>query len=108
MGGLYTYKWQQARVVYLREHPLCVHCKAIGHLKAAICVDHIKPHRGDEVAFWDEKNWQPLCKVCHDTKTATEDGGLGNRRMSATDARKPRVGCSVSGMPVDLKHFWNR
>lgn len=24
--------------------------------------------------FWDEANWQPLCKPCHDQKTAREDG----------------------------------
>lgn len=40
-------------------------------------VDHIKPHRGDKVLFWDSANWQPLCKECHDRKTATEDGGFG-------------------------------
>ncbi|WP_304879789.1 HNH endonuclease [uncultured Parasutterella sp.] len=28
--------------------------------------------------FWDESNWQALCKRCHDRKTAAEDGGFGN------------------------------
>ena len=36
-------------------------------------VDHIVPHRGDQALFWDEQNWQPLCKSCHDKKTG---GGL--------------------------------
>nr|WP_292832122.1 HNH endonuclease signature motif containing protein [Mesorhizobium sp.] len=27
--------------------------------------------------FWDRSNWQPLCKPCHDRKTATSDGGFG-------------------------------
>ena len=36
-------------------------------------VDHIRPHRGDPVLFWDEKNWQSLCKSCHDKKTWNED-----------------------------------
>ena len=40
-------------------------------------VDHIIPHKGDKVLFWDRSNWQPLCKTCHDTKTAREDGGFG-------------------------------
>lgn len=39
----------------------------------ATVVDHIKPHRGDKALFWDEHNWQPLCKKCHDTKTGKED-----------------------------------
>jgi 5-methylcytosine-specific restriction protein A len=38
----------------------------------ATVVDHIVPHRGDPVLFWDEANWQGLCKLCHDAKTARE------------------------------------
>lgn len=40
----------------------------------ATVVDHIIPHRGDlsSAAFWDETNWQPLCKRHHDRKTARE------------------------------------
>ena len=45
----------------------------------ATVVDHIIPHKGDMDIFWDEDNWQPLCKRCHDQKTATENGGFGNR-----------------------------
>ena len=35
----------------------------------ATVVDHVIPHRGNKQLFWDEKNWQPLCKSCHDLKT---------------------------------------
>ena len=48
-------------------------------LKGRSCSDsnpwssHIRPHRGDPVLFWDEKNWQSLCKPCHDKKTWNED-----------------------------------
>nr|WP_246414712.1 HNH endonuclease signature motif containing protein [Yoonia ponticola] len=31
----------------------------------ATTVDHIKPHRGDKVLFWDKNNWQSLCTSCH-------------------------------------------
>lgn len=41
-------------------------------MKATV-VDHIVPHRGDDRLFWDEENWQALCKNCHDSKTMTED-----------------------------------
>jgi 5-methylcytosine-specific restriction protein A len=44
-----------------------------GRLVKATVVDHIVPHRGDVKLFWDENNWQSLCKSCHDHKTMTED-----------------------------------
>jgi 5-methylcytosine-specific restriction protein A len=44
---------------------------------AATVVDHIKPHKGDKLLFWQRANWQPLWKPCHGVKTATEDGGFG-------------------------------
>ena len=56
-----------------KTHPLCVKCQSEGKLVPATVVDHIVPHRGDPHLFWDEGNWQPLCKSCHDTKTMTED-----------------------------------
>ncbi len=36
-------------------------------------VDHIKPHNGDLALFWDESNWQSLCKACHSRKTMGEN-----------------------------------
>jgi 5-methylcytosine-specific restriction protein A len=52
------------------DNPLCVDCKTADLLTAANVVDHIVPHRGDMNLFWSEDNWQPLCKRCHDLKTA--------------------------------------
>lgn len=89
----YDSKWQRSARAYLRKHPLCVHCLEKGIVEAAQVVDHIKPHgltealrSGDPEAihaarllFWDSDNWQALSKVCHDRKTATEDGGFGNQ-----------------------------
>ncbi len=67
----YDARWRNARGLYLRQHPLCVECKKNGRLTPATVVDHIVPHRGDKALFWDEKNWQPLCKNCHDRKTGS-------------------------------------
>lgn len=70
----YDRRWQKYRRWFLAGHPLCARCGAI-----ATVVDHIKPHKGDKQLFWDENNHQPLCKICHDRKTALEDGAFGNR-----------------------------
>jgi 5-methylcytosine-specific restriction endonuclease McrA len=73
-------------------------------------VDHVKPHRlgealasGDEATieaaralFWDRKNWQGLCKLCHDSvKQAQEKSGMVR-------------GCGLDGVPIDGNHHWNR
>lgn len=69
----YDSRWRKARNRFLKVNPLCVKCKDQGKLIKATVVDHIIPHRGDQKLFWDESNWQALCKSCHDTKTMTED-----------------------------------
>ena len=74
----YTRAWSRAAKAFLAENPLCVRCVEAGFLVAAVVVDHIDPHKGDQAKFWDGANWQSLCKSCHDAKTATEDGGFGN------------------------------
>ena len=56
---------------FLRRNPLCVECLKRGRIAPATVVDHIVPHRGDEKLFWDERNWQALCKACHDRKTGS-------------------------------------
>lgn len=69
----YNRRWQKARKSYLEAHPLCVMCAKQGKYVRATVVDHIIPHRGDQKLFWDQNNWQSLCKSCHDKKTLTED-----------------------------------
>ena len=67
----YDARWRKARALFLKQHPLCAECGKAGRLTPATVVDHIIPHRGDKALFWDEKNWQPLCKRCHDKKTGS-------------------------------------
>lgn len=76
-----TSRWKKLRKQFLQEHPLCVECKFKGAIKAAIVVDHIEAHKGDEGLFWNQSNWQPLCKECHDRKTAKEDGRFGKKNI---------------------------
>ncbi|MCX6383161.1 MAG: HNH endonuclease signature motif containing protein [Actinobacteria bacterium] len=65
----YNSRWHKARLMYLRSNPLCVMCLEQGYTVSATIVDHIEPHRGEYEKFWDEDNWQSLCKTHHDRKT---------------------------------------
>jgi len=80
--GMYGGRWQKARNIFLANNPFCAECSKDGATQLASVVDHIEPHRGNFKLFWDESNWQPLCKSCHDRKTATEDGGFGNKKVN--------------------------
>ena len=66
----YDRRWRKARLLYLAKHPYCelkLKCKGA----AATEIDHIEPHKGDAILFWDTENWQAACKPCHSTKTAS-------------------------------------
>lgn len=64
----YNYRWQKASKAHLRANPLCVECLRDGITKAAECVDHTIPHKGDYKLFWDRSNWQSLCIPCNSRK----------------------------------------
>lgn len=90
----YNSRWAKARKSYLLSNPLCVMCKQDGRLTAATVVDHITPHKGDQVLFWDKGNWQALCKLHHDSyKQRLELNGQAG-------------GCDENGMPTDPAHHW--
>lgn len=71
--------WQRARRGYLLSYPLCVMCTAEVRITAAEVVDHIQPHRGDQQLFWDQSNWQSLCKAHHDSDKARQEHGTRER-----------------------------
>jgi 5-methylcytosine-specific restriction protein A len=76
----YNARWRAARKRFLLDHPLCVECRRAGQITAATVVDHIVPHKGNISLFWDTHNWEAICKHHHDQKTASQDGGFGNKR----------------------------
>ena len=89
---LYGYRWQQSSKLFLKQHPLCRFCDEQGIATPATIVDHRVPHKGDLKLFWDQTNWQPLCKTHHDsTKQAQERRGYAQ-------------GCDADGWPTDLNH----
>lgn len=62
-----TARWTKGRAWFLRQNPLCVFCGEEGIATPATILDHIKPHKGDEKLFYDQTNWQGLCKPHHDS-----------------------------------------
>lgn len=93
----YGHAWRKARLEFLALEPLCRHCATEGLATPAEVVDHIEPHEGDEIRFWDRANWQPLCKRHHDIKTAAEDGGFGR---SAVNWHPPFL--KPAGVPLTI------
>jgi 5-methylcytosine-specific restriction protein A len=75
----YDARWDAARRAFLKEHPFCecADCQEAEKPRRSTTVDHIIPHRGDRMLFWDRTNWRAMSKPCHDRKTATRDGGFG-------------------------------
>lgn len=77
----YNYRWQKARERFLKDRPLCCYCEREGRVEPATVVDHKIPHKGNQALFWDESNWQPLCKRCHDSTKAKEEGRGGVKSL---------------------------
>ena len=70
----YGSRWRRHRLVYLNANPLCAWCSLEGRTGAATLIDHIVRHQGDQWLFWNQDNWQPMCRDHHGTKTALEVG----------------------------------
>ena len=72
--------WRKLSRLYRRLNPLCVDCKAKGIAKAVQIVDHVIPieQGGERLAM---SNLQSLCIACHNTKTAGERVGAGQKSI---------------------------
>jgi 5-methylcytosine-specific restriction protein A len=77
----YTKRWARAAKAFRLQYPLCgmrphdeppvmSACHDAQRCTAATQTDHVVPHRGDPVLFWDAThNWQSLCATCGARKT---------------------------------------
>lgn len=66
----YDHRWRKARLRHLAAEPLCRQCQQEGQITPATVVDHVQPPESPrDPLFWDETNWQSLCKSHHDRKT---------------------------------------
>jgi len=71
-----TRAWQALRRIVIEEAAGL--CQWPGCGVPGTVVDHRQPHRGDNGLFHDRANLWLLCKLHHDRKTASLDGGFGN------------------------------
>lgn len=85
----YGSRWQKARERFLFAHPLCERCKKRNRTTVATVVNHRIPHKGDQALFWDEANWEPACKPCHDSDIRREEQGS-----------KPKPHIGMDGWPI--------
>ena len=85
----YTWAWHKARNAYIAANPLCVMCLAMKpkRITSANVVDHVIPHEGNQELFWDEGNWQSLCRRHHDTDKAEIEGRRKAKAKFDADAR---------------------
>ncbi len=74
--NLYSHRrWRKRRDEHLQAEPLCRLCWHIDGLYVqATTADHITPHRGDRVAFF-EGALCSLCASCHSSRKAKMEHG---------------------------------
>jgi 5-methylcytosine-specific restriction enzyme A len=97
----YGGRWRKVREIYLSANPLCVMCKSDDVIEPAKVVDHKIPHAGpNDKLFWDETNFQALCKCHHDIKTSTEDGGFGRSKVKHERPKKV-LRCPLTGVIIE-------
>lgn len=69
-----TARWQRlAWSVKVRDAFTCQRCGLMSVAKFALAVDHVIPHRGNEMLFWDEGNLSTLCAPCHNGAKQREE-----------------------------------
>lgn len=83
----------------LRREPLCRICSLAGKYTPATEVDHVIPMREGGAPF-DMLNLQSVCGAHHSMKTRAEQLGI--------EPSTRIKGASVSGMPIDPAHPWNK
>ncbi len=67
-----TQRWRKERKAFLALHRYCAECGRKGAITTATFVDHVRPHGANDAMFWNQGNWQPLCRRCSNAKTGQE------------------------------------
>lgn len=74
-----TKEWKAKRAEQLAREPYCRACAEEGRVTPASVCDHVEPHRGDPVKFWQGET-QSLCKPCHDGAKQREERAMPDPR----------------------------
>jgi 5-methylcytosine-specific restriction protein A len=74
----YGQDWVRLRAKILANEPLCRTCRANGKVVVATVVDHIQDIVDRPDLRLEESNLQPLCRRCHNRKTALKQ--IADRR----------------------------
>ena len=98
MPEYHSHRWTRMSRAFRRDHPLCAECQRNGRIAEAQVTDHIIPPWVAGVDFWDENNWQPLCRRCNLAK------GARDRVRWPQETRKGEGGVNLSG-PFAQDHF---
>ena len=80
-----TVQWDRAAAIFKRHHPLCLGCEAVGRVTATEVVDHVEPHKGDAVKFWNAAMWQPACKWHHDVIKQAQERAFAKGELVLAD-----------------------
>ncbi len=109
----YGKRWDKASRAWRVRHPLCGDrrpdavrpdvwsCASRGTVQPGSVTDHIIPHRGDQVLFWDPRNWQTLCESCHNRKSQSE--GRGDSFLTKASAGDS-LGCWLAQRENQLRY----
>lgn len=79
-------KWRRISEGYLKKNNLCAHCKARGIYAPSELVDHIIELEDNWDLRYTSSNFQPLCRSCHNRKTAkARKERLNGKTLSPSD-----------------------
>jgi len=75
-----SHTWRKFSKRFKDTHPLCCTCEAEGIVTAATVTDHIVRYvaggPGFDLANLNDKDFQPLCSSCHNSKSGKEAHGF--------------------------------
>ena len=91
----YDADWRRCRAAFLFAHPLCRFCEEADQVTAATVADHIISIQERPDLRLDWGNLRPLCKECHDRRTA-RDQAFGGRAARWPEWLRP------SAVPLTL------